>query len=73
MIGKLKSAMIEKQSVGVWLFFAMERFWDGWDELENYMQGKHGVFSPFNYRCHRKVLNPQEAAIIDSSLSSFVL
>jgi hypothetical protein len=28
----------KKKSVRVWLFFAMERFWDGWDELENYMQ-----------------------------------
>jgi hypothetical protein len=35
--GRLKSAMIEKQSVEFWLFLAMERLRDGWDELEKYM------------------------------------
>jgi hypothetical protein len=35
--GGLKSAMIEKQRVGDWLFLAMERLRDGWDELEKYM------------------------------------
>jgi hypothetical protein len=36
--GRFRSAIIEKPSVGVWLFLAMERLRDGWDELEKYMQ-----------------------------------
>jgi hypothetical protein len=39
-LGKLKSAMIEKQSVGFGYFWR-----DGWDELENYMQRNMEFFS----------------------------
>lgn len=67
-MGRLKSAIKEKQRNGVWLFFDMVRLRDGWDiEVEEHRQREilevfcHSVIGG-RFRIHEKISgNTQEA------------